>query len=104
MSISKFRIAIVAGEASGDLIGASLIHALKKHYPDAEFVGVAGPHMQAAGCRSLYPLETLSVMGFIAPLLRMRSLWQCFHGLLADFIQTPVDVFIGIDSPDFNLR
>lgn len=98
------RIGIVAGEYSGDQLGASLILALKKKVPHAEFVGIGGPLMQEAGCQSLYPLETLSVMGFIAPLLRIRSILKCFYGLVSYFSKNPIDVFIGIDSPDFNLR
>jgi lipid-A-disaccharide synthase len=98
------KIGIVAGEYSGDQLGASLIRALNKKYPGIEWVGIGGPLMQEAGCQSLYPLETLSVMGFIAPLLHSRSILNCFYGLIRAFTQNPIDLFIGIDSPDFNLR
>ena len=98
------RIGIVAGEYSGDQLGASLIQALNQKHPGIEWVGIGGPLMQEAGCQSLYPLETLSVMGFIAPLLRFRSILSCFYGLIRAFTGDPIDLFIGIDSPDFNLR
>ena len=82
-------IALVAGEVSGDILGAGLINALKLHYPNARFIGVAGEQMKKAGCETLFDMEELSVMG------------------LAEVIETMLamkpDVFIGIDAPDFNL-
>lgn len=97
------RIGLVVGEASGDQLGAGLIAALQKNHPDAIFEGVAGAKMQALGCTSLYPMETLSVMGLVEPLKRLPALLRMRRGLVEHFIAQPPDVFIGIDAPDFNL-
>lgn len=98
------RFGIVAGERSGDNLGASLIEALRKHYPDAEFVGIGGEKMEAAGCRSLAPMERLAVMGFVEPLGRLPELLRTKSLLEKTFIADPPAAFIGIDAPDFNLR
>ena len=98
------KIAIVAGEASGDMLGASLMDSLSSLHPDIEFEGLGGPRMCACGFNSLYPMETLSVMGFIEPLKRLPELLRVKNGLVSHFSQNKPDVFIGIDSPDFNLR
>ncbi|MDA1370458.1 MAG: lipid-A-disaccharide synthase [Proteobacteria bacterium] len=98
------RFGIVAGEKSGDLLGADLIKALRLHYPAAEFFGVGGPAMLALGCESLVPMERLSVMGFVEPLGRLPELLRLKRNLQDAYIQTPPAAFIGIDSPDFNLR
>ena len=103
MNNRPLRIALVVGEASGDQLGASLIVALQKKHPCAIFEGVSGPKMQALGCVSLYPMETLSVMGFVEPLKRLPALLRMRRGLVEHFIANPPDVFIGIDAPDFNL-
>ncbi|HSN19021.1 MAG TPA: lipid-A-disaccharide synthase, partial [Gammaproteobacteria bacterium] len=97
------RIGIVAGESSGDILGAGLIQAIKRRHPDAEFEGVAGPRMQAAGCKALYPAETLSVMGLAEVLRHLPRLLKVRADLKRHFIANPPDVFVGIDSPDFNL-
>lgn len=97
------RIGIVAGESSGDILGAGLIHALRKRHPDAEFEGVAGPQMQTAGCTALYPAEALSVMGFTEVLAHLPRLLRLRADLKRHFTASPPDVFIGIDSPGFNL-
>jgi len=97
------RIGIVVGEASGDQLGAGLIAALQSAHPDAIFEGVAGTKMQALGCQSLYPMETLSVMGLVEPLKRLPELLRMRRGLVGHFIAQRPDVFIGIDAPDFNL-
>ena len=97
------RVGIVANEASGDLLGAGLIAALKQHAPDARFVGVAGPRMQAAGCKTLVPMERLSVMGLFEVLHHLRELLAIRRRLLDYFLSERPDVFIGVDAPDFNL-
>lgn len=97
------RIGIVAGEASGDILGASLIEAVRKDFPDAQFEGIAGPGMIALGAKSLFPMDRLSVMGLAAVLKRYRELLGIRRQLIRHFIDNPPDVFIGIDAPDFNL-
>lgn len=97
-------IGIVAGEKSGDILGAGLISALRKKYPDAEFVGIGGPDMIALGFNSLAEMDRLSVMGFVEPLGRLPELFALKKRLRKFFIDRPPLVFIGIDSPDFNLR
>jgi lipid-A-disaccharide synthase len=97
------RIGIVAGEASGDLLGAGLISAIKQRFPDAVIEGIAGPQMIAADASSLFPMDRLSVMGIVEVLGRYRELLGIRRQLSAHFQQNPPDVFIGIDAPDFNL-
>lgn len=97
------RIALVAGEASGDLLGADLIRALLRQYPDCRFEGIAGPRMQEAGCEGLYPMERLSVMGLSEVLGRLPELLALRRRLVRRWISDPPDVFVGIDAPDFNL-
>lgn len=95
---------IVAGEKSGDILGAGLIRSLREHYPDAQFVGVGGPEMLALGCESLVPMDRLAVMGFVEPLGRLPELLRLKKSLRELMLTRKVDAFIGIDSPDFNLR
>lgn len=95
-------IGIVAGEASGDLLGSHLIRALKKHRPDLEFVGIAGPKMIGEGAKSLFPMERLSVRGYIEVIRHLPGLLRIRKQLLQHFLQNPPDLFIGIDAPDFN--
>lgn len=96
-------IGIVAGEASGDLLGSHLIKSLRKHRPDLQFVGVAGPKMQAEGAISLFPMEQLAVRGFFEVLRHLPGILRLRRQLLRHFAQNPPDLFIGIDAPDFNL-
>lgn len=97
------RIGIIAGEDSGDILGAGLVAELKKHYPDAVFEGIAGPLMQHVGVNSLFPMERLSVMGLVEILGRYFELRKIQKSLITHFINNPPDVFIGVDAPDFNL-
>jgi len=98
------RFGILAGEPSGDNLGAGLIESLRALYPKAEFVGIGGSRMIAAGCQSLVPMQRLSVMGFVEPLGRLPELLRIKRRLEQLFLAEPPDAFIGIDSPDFNLR
>jgi len=95
--------AIVAGEASGDTLGADLIRALRRVYPNAQFEGVGGPKMIAEGFVSHYQMDRLSVMGLIEPLKRLPELLRMRREIVQRYKNTPPSAFIGIDSPDFNL-
>lgn len=97
------RIGIIAGEASGDILASGLIRAIHQQYPEAQFEGIAGPLMIAAGCKAIYPAEKLSVMGLVEVLSHYRELSAIRKELIEYFIANPPDVFIGIDAPDFNL-
>jgi lipid-A-disaccharide synthase len=97
------KIAIVAGEASGDLLGAKLIKALRAQCPQLQVEGIGGPAMMSAGCRSLFDIERLNVMGFIEPLCRLPDLLKLRRELFQHFSKQRPDIFIGIDAPDFNL-
>jgi lipid-A-disaccharide synthase len=97
------RIALVAGEASGDTLGAALIEALRKRYPDAEFAGIAGPRMQAAGCKAWFDSEALAVMGLTEILKHLPRLLKLRTTLTRRILDWRPDVFVGIDAPEFNL-
>ena len=97
------RIAIVAGEASGDVLGAALMRALLARWPGLEFEGIAGPKMQAEGARSLFPIEPLGVRGYVEVLRHLREILAIRRGLARHLLDAPPDLFIGIDAPDFNL-
>jgi lipid-A-disaccharide synthase len=97
------RIAIVAGEASGDMLGAALIRAVKARWPEAEFYGIAGPKMVAEGARTLYPMEKLAVRGYVEVLKHLREIFAIRRGLKKKILADRPDLFIGIDAPDFNL-
>jgi lipid-A-disaccharide synthase len=97
------KIGIVAGEASGDLLGALLIKALKAEYPQLEFVGIAGPKMQSAGAVSWYAMEKLAVRGYVEVLKSFREILGIRRGLRNRMLKERPAFFIGIDAPDFNL-
>jgi lipid-A-disaccharide synthase len=96
-------IAIVAGEASGDLLGSHLMTALKEARPDITFVGIGGPKMQSAGMKVLFPMEKLAVNGYIEVLLHLFEIVGIRRKLRAYLLEHRPDMFIGIDAPDFNL-
>jgi lipid-A-disaccharide synthase len=100
---SGVTIGIVAGEASGDALAATLIHAVKERVPHASFVGVAGPRMEAAGCEVWYPLEMLSVRGFVEVIGRVPQLAALRRTLYRRLRAARVPLFVGVDAPDFNL-
>lgn len=98
-----FKIAMVAGEASGDLLGSYLIEALKAHVPTARFFGIGGPKMEAAGFSVEWPAEKLSVRGYVEVLRHYREIAGIRRSLLKRLLADRPDVFIGVDAPDFNL-
>ena len=100
----RLRIGVVAGEASGDILGARVLSSLTSRYDDVVVEGIGGPLMQAQGLHSLFPMERLAVMGFVEPLKRLPELLRIRSTLFRHFRDNPPDVFLGIDSPDFNLH
>ena len=97
------RIAIVAGEASGDLLGAGLVRALRERFPGAQIAGIGGHAMETAGLEAWWPSETLSVMGLVEVLKHLPELLKLRRELVERTIAWRPDVYVGIDSPDFNL-
>lgn len=102
-SDKPIRIGLVAGEVSGDLLAGELIQRLKRHFPNACFDGMGGDTMIEAGLTSLFPMDRLSVMGFVEPLKRLPELLHIRKTLYQHFIDWGADLVVGIDSPDFNL-
>ena len=96
------KIAIVAGEASGDLLGGHLMRALKAQASDLTFIGIAGPKMMEQGAKSLFPIEKLSVRGYVEVLTHLYGLLKLRRSLFKQLLAEKPDVFIGIDAPDFN--
>jgi len=94
----------VVGEVSGDTLGAKLIRRFREQGIDAEFEGIGGPQMIAEGFKSYYPMDILSVMGIVEVLKDIKKLFAVRDGLVETWTKDPVDIFIGIDAPDFNLR
>ncbi|MDY0011382.1 MAG: lipid-A-disaccharide synthase [Rhodocyclaceae bacterium] len=97
------RIAMVAGEASGDLLASHLIRALRRPLPEARFFGIGGPRMESEGFEVRWPCERLAVHGYVDALKRYRELSGIRRQLLKDLLRDPPDVFIAVDAPDFNL-
>lgn len=97
------KIALVAGEASGDLLASHLVRALRQHVPEARFYGIGGPRMQSAGFDALWPAEKLAVRGYAEVIRHYREIAGIRRQLLKRLLADPPDVFIGVDAPDFNL-
>lgn len=104
MSRPKIQIGIVAGEASGDLLGSLLIGAVKAVKPDSQFFGIAGPMMQAAGAHSLFPMQALSVRGYVEALGSLSKILAIRRALKHHLLREKPALFIGVDAPDFNLK
>ncbi len=96
------KIAIVAGEASGDLLGSHLIRALKAKRSDLTFIGIAGPKMIGEGANSLFSIEKLSVRGYVEVIRHLYGLIKLRKNLFKQLLAEKPDVFIGVDAPDFN--
>jgi lipid-A-disaccharide synthase len=103
LSNRRIRIALMAGEASGDLLGAHLLEALKECLPRLEAFGIGGPRMQSAGMRSWYPMEWFAVRGYVEVIKSLPKLLRLRRELRRRLLADPPDLFIGIDAPDFNL-
>jgi len=97
------RFAMVAGEASGDLLAAHLIEAIRSRLPQARFVGIGGPRMIAQGFDAWWPSEKLAVRGYVEVLRHYREIKGIRDALAARLLAAPPDLFIGVDAPDFNL-
>jgi len=100
--MAAITIGIVAGEASGDALAATLIGAVRAQHPDIHFVGVAGPQMEAAGCEAWYSVERLAVRGFVEVIAHLPQLFRLRRQLRKRLLAARVSLFIGVDAPDFN--
>ena len=103
MTEGQLTIGIVAGEASGDMLGAHLMAALRAHLPGARFTGIGGPKMQSEGLDSLFPMERLAVRGYAEVLRHYPGLVWMRHKLRQALLDARLQLFIGVDAPDFNL-
>ena len=103
MVAAPLKVGLVAGEASGDTLGAGLIEAIRRRRPDAQFFGVAGPRMVAAGCVAWHPSDRLAVIGLFEILGALPGLLSLRRDVRRRFLESRPDVFIGVDAPEFNL-
>lgn len=103
MPEAPLTIGVVAGEASGDLLGAHLIRALRERLPKARFTGIGGPRMQAVGLDALYPMEKLAVRGYVEVLRHYLEIVGIRRALAKHYLAEPPALFVGVDAPDFNL-
>jgi len=103
MADAPLTIGVVAGEASGDLLGAHLIRALRERLPRARFTGIGGPRMQSAGLDVLYPMEKLAVRGYVEVLRHYLEIAGIRRSLAKHYLADPPALFVGVDAPDFNL-
>ncbi len=103
LSSPRLRIAMLAGEASGDLLGSRLLQALRTRYPSLTAYGIGGPRMQACGFESWYPMEQLAVRGYVEVVRSLPRLLHLRGELKRRLLRDRPDIFIGIDAPDFNL-
>ena len=99
----ELRVAVLAGEASGDLLGSHLLQALKKRYPRLKAYGIGGPKMKATGFNVWYPMEQLAVRGYVEVLRSLPKLLRLRGEIKRRLLRDRPDIFIGIDAPDFNL-
>ncbi len=102
VNTTMIKVGIVAGEASGDLLGSQLIEALKRKHPNIQFIGIAGPKMQSLGAKSLFPMERLSIRGYIEVIKHLRGLMKLRKQLFKTLLKEKIDIFVGVDAPDFN--
>jgi len=103
ISDRAITVGMVAGEASGDILGSGLIKSIRKRYPNAQFEGIGGPLMLGEGFKTLVPMERLSVMGLFEVLGRLFELIGIRRRIKKHFLRNRPDVFIGVDAPDFNI-
>ena len=103
MAEAPLTIGVVAGEASGDLLGSHLIKSIRARVPQCRFTGIGGPRMEAAGMEVLYPMEKLAVRGYVEVLRHYREISGIRRRLAAHFLAQPPALFVGVDAPDFNL-
>ena len=103
LSSPGLRIAMLAGEASGDLLGSRLLQALGSRYPRLTAYGIGGPKMQASGFDSWYPMEQLAVRGYVEVVRSLPRLLRLRGELKRRLLRDRPDIFIGVDAPDFNL-
>ncbi len=103
MPQAPVTVGVVAGEASGDLLGAHLIQALRSRLPQARFTGIGGPRMQSAGLDALYPMEKLAVRGYVEVVRHYPEIFGIRRNLAKHYLADPPALFVGVDAPDFNL-